>query len=189
MIRILSVFFVWLSLTLITCCLSGENKIIHAPTQSEMGWQIYHLSDTLTFIGLDQSIRRFMVKEIHGDTLAQSDKFRTGCDVHYLTRIEVGFTELPDACPTCAPAHQLTISKDRSGLYVQLCWMYLTGYSMQDKATDTLTVGGELYQDVFWVTTDTTQTQPAVWRWAYSRSRGMLRFDSMQGQHWTRVLP
>jgi len=189
MIRILSVCLVCLGLSLITCCLSGENKIIHAPTQLEMGWQIYHLSDTLTFIGHDQSIRRFIVKEVHSDTLAQSDKFRTGCDIHYLTRIEVGFTELPDACPTCAAAHQLTISKDRSGLYVQLYWMSLTGYSMQDKATDTLTVGEELFQDVFWTTADTTQTKPTIWRWAYSRSRGMLRFDSIQGQSWTRILP
>lgn len=189
MIKIILTLTGLYGLYLISCCLSGERKIIHTPNQDELSWQIYQISDTLKFVSSNEphEYQAFTVKKIFLDTLVQPDKFRTGCDIHYLTRLEIGFTELPDSCSTCSPAHQITITKNQSGLYVQLYWMSLTGYSMQDKATDTLRLNGTLYQDVFCEKSDTTLQKPEVWRWYYSQHKGLLRYDTIQGKSWIRL--
>ncbi len=169
------------------CCLSGEEKVVHDLTAQDREWLIYEEGDTLRFTTIQGLARELYVKSIELDTLAQPDKFRSGCKAHYLTRATIGFAELPDNCPSCQAGSELILDRDESGLYAELYWLGLKGYSMQSQMTDTLTLGSQTFTQVFRAIASSQSSWGILREWSYDRTHGMLQFITSDSVIWRRV--
>ena len=182
-IRIIIVLFVIL---IEGCCMGSKRDVYYEFNSDEMSWQIYKLNDTLLFENQIGTQKKYIVLSIKKDTLPEMDKFGSGCDIKHRSMITTSFARIHDSLTPPVLAGEITFEKSSSGFYIQMHWESVYGYSLQDNSKDTLTIDGFKYTDLHTAKVDTTQYKLDIWRWFYSKSKGITRFDASIGDVWTR---
>lgn len=180
-ITLLSVFTI---LVLISCC-PGKRKIVYNNfSEEDLKWVVYNIGDTLSFSNNQGEFRHFVVKKIYKDTVPEMEKFSFGCTSNYFMRWTIKIypdTSIDIKFDSPINFHIENLHKD---IYITANWYDAYGYNINNDANKSITIHGEIYNDVYIGVADTLNYKPNISKFFYSRKLGFIRFDEYNGDIW-----
>ena len=174
----------------IGCCLDGERDVINEFIPDELSWQIYNLNDTLVFENQYKSIKKYIINSIKRDSIPEDSENLFRCKINNLLVMEIDFSRIINSTSPFVDSCSFYMEKSSNSFNIFINWEgtgnYIYGSRVQDNIGDTLTIDGLKYTDIFICNVDTTLYPFELYSFYYSKTKGMIQFDSRNGDVWVR---